>query len=195
MPWLALYSSCSSKKICYYISIIIESLESRTKTEVMETQMDIKKTEPGFYILLYNKYRIPYMLIATIFTSTVLLYYSYLLKPIVPKSNLIREYGICFGQILFQGSILFLIKTKKSLLLDYLSNMMTVSLLGGLLLLPSFILAHYFIIHPMVYLSYFFSVVIFMFFNHQKRVKNIQAPVWLSYTWVLYRCFVLLIIL
>lgn len=144
--------------------------------------------------LLY-KYKNIYMILAGLFTSSVLLQYSYLLGPFLPESNLIREYCICFGQIAFQSVILLLIKTKKQLLFSYLINMMTVSLVGGFLLSPTFIIAHYVFINPLVYMAYFFLVVLFMFFNHQKKVKTINAPFWLSYTWVLYRCIVLLIIL
>jgi predicted DCC family thiol-disulfide oxidoreductase YuxK len=146
---------------------------------------------PDFHL----SYRILYLVLSGIFTSTILLSYSSLLKGIVPPSNLVREYVICFGQIAFQGSILLVIKTGKENLFDYLGNMMTVSLIGGLLLLPILILNHYISLPAYLCLAWFFAVVCFMFLQHQKRVRYIHAPVWLSYTWVLYRCIVLLLIL
>ena len=138
------------------------------------------------------------ILFAAMFTSTVLLFYSFLLKHLVPSSNLIREYCICFGQIFFQGAIILLFIRKNQILFEYLYQMMMVSLLGGLLLLPVLVSALlFFPFNPgsYYYLAYFFMVVLFMFFNHKKRVKKINAPAWLTYTWILYRLIVLLIIL
>lgn len=140
-------------------------------------------------------YRILYILFSAAITSTVLLYYSQCLNPLIPPSNLWREYAICFGQIAFQGGILLLIKTKKELLFDYLGNMMTVSLMGGLLLIPLLTIHHFISFAPIAYLAYFAGVVLFMFLQHRKRVAWINAPGWLSYTWVIYRCLVLFIIL
>ena len=130
-------------------------------------------------------------------TSTILLFYSYLLKELVPPSNLIREYCICIGQILFQTTLLLLF-SKKTNILVYIDQMMIVSLTGGLLLLP--VLISSFIFFPFspgvyYYLAYFFIIVAFMFFSHKKRVKQINAPLWLTYSWVAYRLIVLLIIL
>jgi glycerol-3-phosphate acyltransferase PlsY len=73
--------------------------------------------------------------------------------------------------------------------------MMTVSLIGGLLLLPVLFLSHYVSLPSYVSLAWFLAVVAFMFLQHRKRVRSIKAPAWLSYTWVLYRCLVLLFIL
>ena len=140
-------------------------------------------------------YTIGFVIISAVFTSTVLLYYSYLLHGVVPQSNLIREYIICFGQIGFQGVLLIFGKQKADPIVLYLKQMMTVSLIGGLLLIPLLIVAHYVQINPIICLAYFFAVVIFMFFNHKLRIKNINAPWWLTYTWVLYRFIVLLFIL
>ncbi|MES2132421.1 MAG: hypothetical protein V4506_08720 [Bacteroidota bacterium] len=140
-------------------------------------------------------YRILYILFSAAITSTVLLYYSDSLKTVIPLTNLWREYAICFGQIAFQGGILLLMKTKKEFLFDYLGNMMTVSLLGGLLLMLLLIIRHFISFAPIAYLAYFAGVVLFMFLQHRKRVAWINAPAWLSYTWILYRCLVLFIIL
>ncbi len=140
-------------------------------------------------------YRLLYILITALFTSTVLLKYSYMLKGLVPPSNMIREYMICFGQIVFQTVILLCIRSKKILVFDYVGNMMTVSLIGALLLLPMLLLNHLIVLSPLINLAFFFAVVLFMFLHHKRRVRNLQAPFWLSYTWVLYRCLVLLFIL
>lgn len=140
-------------------------------------------------------YRVLYILFSAAVTSTVLLYYSQRLNTLIPPSNLWREYAICFGQIAFQGGILLLLKTRKELLLDYLGNMMTVSLIGSLLLMPLVMIHHFISFAPLAYLAYFAGVVLFMFLQHQKRVVWLNAPHWLSYSWVIYRCLVLFIIL
>ncbi len=138
--------------------------------------------------------KIGFILFVACFTSTILLFYSNLLIPLIPPSHLLREYFICFGQIIFQGVLLFFIKAKKELILEYIVNMMMVSLLGALFLLPAFIGYFFNIKFPFGYLIYFFLVVSFMFFNHKKRIKKLYAPAWLTYTWVLYRCLILLIL-
>lgn len=138
-----------------------------------------------------------FIIVSAAFTSTVLLFYSYLLKGLVPASNLTREYLICFGQLAFQGTLL-LCTGNKAKMPDYFFELMKVPLLGALLLTP--VLVSAFLLYPLTpgahyYLAYFMAIVIYMFFNHKKRVENIGAPYWLSYTWVLYRVLILMIIL
>lgn len=140
-------------------------------------------------------YRLLYIIVSAVFTSTILLHYSRLLYPLLPPSNMTREYLICFGQLIFQSAILLCIRSKKTMLFDYLGNMMTVSLLGALLLIPALLVNHWLVLSPFLFLGYFFAVVMCMFLHHMRRVKNIKAPFWLSYTWVAYRCLVLLLIL
>lgn len=141
------------------------------------------------------RYRLLYLVLSALLTSTILLHYSVLLQGIIPATNLFREYAICFGQILFQASLLLVLGMKKEKLFNYLGNMMTVSLIGGLLLLPMLLLNHYIMLPSSFPLAWFFAVVAFMFLQHRRRVSSIKAPVWLSYTWVLYRGIVLLFIL
>jgi hypothetical protein len=141
--------------------------------------------------------KIIFILATAAFTSTILLFYSYLLKDLVPSTNMLREYVICFGQIFFQVAIILFFH-RKYIVLDYLQQMMTVSFIGALLLLPgivSNIILFPFSPGSIYFLAYFFVIVLFMFFDHKRRIKKIEAPHWLTYTWVLYRIIVLLIIL
>lgn len=142
-----------------------------------------------------SAYRISYLVLSAALTSTILFHYSRFLQGTIPDSNLFREYIICFGQIAFQGSLLLAIGLTKEKRFDYLGNMMTVSLIGGLLLLPVLILSHSVALPFSFSLGWFFAVVAFMFLKHRKRVSAIQAPAWLSYTWILYRVLVLFFIL
>lgn len=141
------------------------------------------------------RYRLLYLVLSAVLTSTILLHYTALLQSLILGSNLYREYAICFGQIVFQASLLLLVGMKKEKLFDYLGNMMTVSLIGGLLLLPLLLLNHYITLPYSLSLTWFFAVVAFMFWQHHRRVRSIRAPLWLGYTWILYRGLVLLFIL
>jgi len=139
-------------------------------------------------------YRLLYLILSAALTSGILLRYSALLHDVVPTSNLFREYAICFGQIGFQASLLVLFRMRKETLFDYLGNMMTVSLIGGLLLLPVLMLKPYVALPSYVSLTWFLAVLAFMFRQHRRRLSSIKAPAWLSYTWVLYLGLVLLFI-
>lgn len=146
------------------------------------------KTKKNTLILIF-------IILSGVFTSSVLSYYSFLLKEFVPTSNYLREYCICFGQIFFQCVLLLIVDKNKYEILEYIKQMMIVSLIGGFLLLPVFTFATYFHAPSVIYLIYFLCVVLFMFFNHKIRIKKVKAPQWLTYTWVLYRIIILLIIL
>jgi hypothetical protein len=142
--------------------------------------------------------RIIFILATAGFTSAVLFLYSYQLKGLVPSSNVVREFCICFGQIFFQATLLLLFKQKTNLIISYLYQMMSVSLIGAVLLLP--VIVSSIVYSPFTFgsaycLAYFFMVVLIMFLDHKKRVRKIEAPAWLTYTWVLYRLIVLAVIL
>ncbi len=137
-------------------------------------------------------YRWAYIIFSWIVTSLVLVAYSKRLAPVIPATDYMREFIICGGQILFQGSILLLIRKEKWI--HYVSNLMTVALAGALLLYIALLFTPV-IQSPMFYGIYFMIVVGLMFFEHARRVKILELPSWLSATWVVYRILVLLIIL
>ncbi len=129
-------------------------------------------------------YRWLYIVFAWLITSLVLTAYSTLLNPLVPASAFGREFLICGGQILFQGAIVMSIRPQR--LIHYLGNMMTVSLMGALLLLPALVIGLYYQ-SPVFFLLYFFGVVTWMFYEHGSRVKTLGISSILTFTWVLYR--------
>jgi predicted DCC family thiol-disulfide oxidoreductase YuxK len=86
------------------------------------------------------KYRSIYILFCWFICSLILTSYANLLTEYIGKSNLGREFIICGGQIVFQSIVLSLFKTKKEDTFEYIGNMMTVSLIGSLLLIPILIL-------------------------------------------------------
>jgi hypothetical protein len=141
----------------------------------------------------HTGYRIAYVVFAWLVTSVVLANYTPTLQPIVPKSGFLREFIVCGGQIIFQLVIVRLMTRDK--VLHYIGNMMTVSLIGALLLLPMLMLSYVVNIPPAASLAWFTIVVTFMLSIHWKRVKMLKLPVWTTAGWIGYRLLVLCIIL
>lgn len=140
----------------------------------------------------YNyKYRIAYIVFAALITAFVLYNYADLIP--VPKGSFGREVILACGQLLFQG--IFLYKLDNKTVLNYLGNVMTVSLGGSILLLP-LLLANSFTNMPLtVNLLWFGFTAALMFAEHYRRVKLLKLPGYLCITWVAYRIIALVIIL
>lgn len=156
------------------------------------------------------KYRIAYLLFTWLITSLVLVNYSELLGNLIPATNFTREFIICGGQVLFQAiSVGVLLRlrgatpssalrssTQGEAVMDYLGNMMTVSLMGALLLLPMLVIGSAFSgIHAIVFLAYFMGVVGVMLLEHMRRMKILELGWWPSISWVLYRVIVVVLLL
>lgn len=79
--------------------------------------------------------------------------------------------------------------------MDYLGNMMTVSLFGALLLLPMLLIGSLWSgIPSWLFLTYFMAVVAVMLLEHARRMKILELGWWPSISWVLYRVIVLILI-
>ncbi|WP_313803541.1 hypothetical protein [Flavobacterium sp.] len=146
------------------------------------------KCEPTFNFT----YRYIYLFFAVIVTTLVLFECSKLL-PQLPQSSITREFLLASGQIIFQSVFLMQSDSKKRL--NYLGNMMTVSLFGSLLLLPIIIASKFITLSSWLVLAWFGITVLLMLKEHLRRIKLLQLPVYLTATWVLYRMLALLIIL
>jgi hypothetical protein len=152
----------------------------------------IEKTEARTRDVL----RICFLFFSWLITSFILTKYSALLVDFIGPTSFGREFMICGGQIVFQSLLLFIAKQKPPLLLNYLTQMMMVSLIGSALLIPAFGINHLFKNLPEFFFpAWFMLVVAFMLFEHVRRVKKVSAPKWLSPTWVIYRIIVLVILL
>ena len=138
------------------------------------------------------KYRFIFIGFALTLTSFILFGYSNLI-PNLPKSNIAREIILAFGQIIFQS--LFLLKFNKKTIINYAGNVMTVSLMGSLILVPILILNQFINLPGILVLGWFGITVFIMFAEHLRRVKVLKLPFYLSYTWILYRILALLLIL
>jgi hypothetical protein len=140
------------------------------------------------------KYRIAYILFTWLATSFVLNAYSFLLSPLIPGSNLYREFMVCGGQIVFQAATMTFI--RKDRLVHYLGNMMTISFAGAILLLPALGIHKLALISsPLFYAAWFLGVSGLMLFEHIRRMKILGIHWIASVTWVVYRLTILLIIL
>lgn len=138
------------------------------------------------------KYRFLFIAFALTITTFVLFGYSNLI-PVLPKTSIVREVALAFGQIVFQS--LFLLKLDKQTIINYAGNLMTVSLMGSLILMPILILSQFIIVPAILILGWFAITVLIMFAEHFRRIKILKLPYYLCYTWVLYRILALLLIL
>jgi len=141
----------------------------------------------------YNlTYRWAYVVAGCLATSIILNAYSALFNTILPISTFSRELAICGGQIVFQGSVISLL--RKDRVVHYLGNMTSVSLMGALLLIPILIVNTIVELNVYVNLGAFAVVVGLMFLEHWRRVKILEIHWLASVSWVLYRLIVLGII-
>ncbi len=104
-----------------------------------------------------------------------------------------REYLIGVGQVGWQ--FLAITALAKSQRLAYLGNMTAVSVIGGILLLPLLALNHYFELSLVQFLAGFGLIVSYMLIIHLKRATNLQLPVTISISWLLYRMLIVALIL
>jgi hypothetical protein len=94
------------------------------------------------------------------------------------------------GQILFQWA--FLWRWPREDKLSYAWILIAVSALGAVLLWPQLLFAPG--ASPIVATAYFFGVVGIMFVVHWLLVSRYALPKWLCATWVLYRLFLLAVL-
>ncbi len=138
--------------------------------------------EPSFNI----PFRWAYIVFVALATAFIVNAFTAHLFPHFGWTHSIRtELIICFGQVAWQGiAATLLLKDNR---LTYLGNMSTVSMIGGLLLLPilfglSFFNAPIFILLPL-----FFGVVGLMFLEHIRRCKLLGISLWMTVSWVTFR--------
>ncbi len=134
-------------------------------------------------------YRMAYLFLTWLFTSWVLTIYASRLAGVIPPTDLGREFLICGGQLVFQGTLVGFLRRDR--LIHYLGNLMTVSTIGALLLLPVSFLP----VGLPILLGWFACVVGTMFILHLKRVHLLNLPLAVSVSWVVYRLLVLVMIL
>lgn len=138
------------------------------------------------------KYRFLFIAFALTITTFILFGYSTLI-PSLPKTSIFREVALAFGQIVFQS--LFLLKFDKQTIMNYAGNLMTVSLMGSLTLVPILLLNQFINLPETLVLGWFAITVLIMFAEHFRRIKVLKLPHYLCFTWILFRLIALLLIL
>lgn len=135
-------------------------------------------------------WRLAYLLIGSLITAMILAAYALKLPLAADSAGLARELTICLGQLLFQGLIVRSIRRER--LWHYLGNIVTISMVGALGLLPVLLIDALFELPVAVIVGHFVVVLFLMLKEHVRRVKYLQLPWWLTITWLGYR-FVLLV--
>lgn len=136
-------------------------------------------------------YRIAFIVFAWLIVSWILNAYS----PLVMRGTTpYRELLICGGQIVFQG--LVVLNFAKDKVLHYLGNMMTISLGGGLLLLPAILISKLgWINTDGFYLIWFLGTASLMCLEHIRRLRLLGIHWWVTGYWLFYRFFLLIILI
>lgn len=138
------------------------------------------------------KYRLFYILFASLFTAVILFQYSKMIV-FLPKATFIRELLLAVGQIGFQ--YLFIQKLNKQKQLEYIGNLVTVSIIGSLVLAPILVLNQFISLNDYFILGWFGLTVNLMIYEHFRRIKLLELPKYLTITWISYRIIALIIIL
>lgn len=134
------------------------------------------------------KYRLAYITFVAIFSGYILSIFSTNLG-LGLNQNFLREIAICIGQIVWQ--IVFLKSYLKDKIWDYLGNMMTVSLIGTLLLIPALFLN----LNSVSSIIYFGIVVFIMFLEHIRRCTILKLYSLPTLSWMIFRMVVLSILI
>lgn len=145
-------------------------------------------------LLRYPLIRILYLLCAIFLTACTLNIYSgYLQQFIAIRYSFYFELVMVLGQLVFQSVILW--RRPLAVKGGYGFHLLTVSLLGSLLLWLFIAGKQFLSLSAHMALLYFLCVVVFMFLEHKRRVSLLGLPVYLSFTWLLYRGLILIFIL
>lgn len=170
----------------YWFFKKLYSFVSYNRKQIIPSEKD--KTEQSCVPDFNLKYRFAYIAFVAMFSAYILSLYSEKfgmgLHP-----NFFRELAVCLGQIVWQT--LFLKWYLKDKIWDYLGNMMTVSLIGTLLLIPAMLTN----LAPVFYLIYFGIVVFIMFLEHLRRCRILKLNMLPTISWILFRLTALAIII
>lgn len=149
---------------------------------------DCKNCTPEFKLI----YRWAYIIFSAFTTAIILsVYFNSVFVFFNIKASLLNEYFICFGQIAWQWIAIKVFNREKWI--DYLGNMSTVSMLGGLLLIPVIFLGLLIHIPVEFKLIYFMCVVSIMILEHLRRCTLLDITHFMTMSWVGYRVFVLIV--
>lgn len=170
----------------YWFFKKLYSFVSYNRKQIIPSKNDDENSSciPDFNL----KYRLIYVGFVVLFSGLVLSIFSSKLG-LNLNQNFARELMICLGQIAWQT--LFLRMYLKEKIWDYLGNMMTVSLIGNLLLVPVLFTN----LSPYFNLIYFGVVVFIMFLEHLRRCRILKLNLLPTISWIIFRLTALAIII
>lgn len=138
------------------------------------------------------KYRLLFIVLGTLITAITLFQFSHMIQAL-PKASFTREIWLALGLIVTQT--VFIINKDFKTILNYIGNLITVSLIGCIGLFQLIVLNSIISFPQWLILFAFTGVVGFMFFEHKRRIKLLELPNYLSWTWIGYRAIILFFIL
>ncbi len=165
-------------KPLYWFFKKLYSFVSYNRKQIIPSKKD--NTEEACVPDFNLKYRRAYLSFVVIFSGYILSIFSTKLN-LGLTQNFWREFAICSGQIIWQT--IFLKSYLKDKVWNYLGNMMTVSLIGTLLLIPALFLN----LNPVSSIIYFGIVVFTMFLEHIRRCRILKLNFLPTLSWVIFR--------
>ncbi|WP_144282864.1 DCC1-like thiol-disulfide oxidoreductase family protein [Chryseobacterium echinoideorum] len=173
-------------KPLYWFFKKLYSFVSYNRKQIIPSSKDYseKACVPDFNL----KYRLAYITFVVFLSSYILNIFSGNLG-LHLHQNFGRELIICVSQIVWQT--VFLKSYLKEKLWNYIGNMMTVSLIGTLLLIPCLL----FSLNSFSAMIYFGIVVLIMFLEHLRRCKILQLNFLPTISWMIFRLTVLVILI
>ncbi|KQT22579.1 hypothetical protein ASG22_15090 [Chryseobacterium sp. Leaf405] len=169
----------------YWFFKKLYSFVSYNRKQIIPSKKD--STEEACVPDFNLKYRLAYIAFVVIFSAYILSVFSTKLG-LGLSQNFWREFAICLGQIIWQT--IFLKTYLKDKVWNYLGNMMTVSLIGTLLLVPSLFLN----LSSVFSIIYFAIVVFIMFLEHIRRCRILQLNFIPTFSWMIFRMIVVAIL-
>ncbi|MBK1897239.1 thiol-disulfide oxidoreductase DCC family protein [Chryseobacterium paridis] len=170
-------------KPLYWFFKKLYSFVSYNRKQIIPSPIDDKKQSciPDFNL----GYRLSYIGFVVFFSAFVLSVFTAKLG-LNLEHHFLREFLICLGQIGWQ--IIFLKTYLKDKTWDYIGNMMTVSLIGTLLLIPVLFMN----LSSAFCIIYFGIVVSVMLLEHWRRCKILRLNALPTVSWIIYRTVVLI---
>jgi hypothetical protein len=143
-------------------------------------------------------YRISFLILAMLVTEfTAGIYFTHFFAGMTRFNQVLGRESILFtAQLLFQGGILWLLLKKG--IYDYLGNLAMVSMLGGIGLLGIgafvWIIGYFGFSTAVPAAAALGAILMFMFSEHKRRLKMLNLPAVLSWSWVAFRVLLYFII-
>lgn len=141
-----------------------------------------------------TQYKWLYIISVAIFAGVVVNRFAFYLNAHLGwEHHWIREFFISFGQIIWQMIAITMVQKEKTLV--YLEHMSTVSLIGGVLLLPILLLNKYISFSLLELIISFGTIVTIMLIEHLRRCKRLGISLTMTLSWVTFRTVALGIVL